>query len=257
MNEIHQAWLRKRPTYKHLKKWNPALINKIIERNPKYSENNFKGFISRVITGAPGNGKSMLCYKYMAKLDYTINGYNKVDDEENSYKFALENMIYRPNELFSRIETQIKEGLPFIIWTLDDCSIHMGKQLWDTDRKSYRELQDVLPAIREYVTCLFINTITVKLLAKPFREFFDTKIEITTEEGFKRYPRRGKHYFKEFYPDDIRFRMYHPYDDRFSVLVPEPFYSWYDNKKNMALKDYMEKKSLKDAKILQDGGGEK
>jgi len=250
MNETYYEWLKKRPKYKTLKDWNPALIDKVLERHPRKQNNFLKGFISRVVTGKPGHGKSMLCYKYMAKLDYVINGYTKVDDEEESYRFALDNMIYRPYEFFSRIETQIDKGIPFLVWTLDDCSIHMGKQLWDADRKSYRRLQDLLPAIREYVTFLLINTITVKLLAKPFREFFDTKIDITLEEGFTRYPRRGKHYFKEFYPDDIRFRMYHPYDDRFSVLVPEPFYSWYDEKKNKALKEYH--KMRKESDMIQD-----
>lgn len=238
MNKIYKKWLSNRPTFKTLKDWNPALINKIIERYPREENNNLKGFLSRIIVGHPGYGKSMLCYKYMAKIDYILNGYNKNDDEEKSYKFALDNMIYHPETLFNRIEKQIKLNHPFIMWTLDDCSIHMGKQLWDIDRQSYRKLQGYLPAIRDFVTCLFINTITVNLLAKPFREFFDTKIDITLEEGFSRNPRRGKHYFKEYYPDDIRFRMYHPYDDKFSVLVPEPFYSWYQTKKNKALKEY-------------------
>lgn len=238
MNESYMDWLRTRPKFKPLKKWNPYLIDKIIERYPCEDNNYLSGFISRVITGAPGNGKSMYAYKFMAKLDYVMNGYTKVDEEENSYKFAIDNMIYRPDDFFNRIKKQIDIGQPFIIWTLDDASIHMGKQIWDTDRDVYRELQDRLPVIRDYVTCLLITTITIKLLAKPFREFFDKKINITLEEGFVRFPRRGKHYIKEYYPDDIRFRVYHPYDDKFSCLVPQPFYSWYREKKNNALKEY-------------------
>ena len=249
MNEIHREWLSKRPKYKNLKQWNPALIDKILERHPTKENKYMKGFLSRIIVGQPGYGKSMLCYKYMAKLDYVMNGYTKVDDEEDSYKFALDNMIYRPNDFFNRIEEQINKNFPFVMWTLDDASIHMGKQLWDIDRQTYRDLQGYLPAIRDFVTCLFINTITIKLLAKPFREFFDTKIEIILEEGFTRHPRRGKHYFKEFYPDDIRFRMYHPYDDKFSTLVPEPFYSQYQSKKNAALQEYNEMRKQRKAKV--------
>ena len=249
MDESTIRWYRERPKYKTLKEWNPYLIPKIMERNPAYNENHWKGFISRVVTGKPGHGKSILCYKYMAKLDYVINGYTTIDEEEYSYKFALDNMIYRPDEFFKRIDTQVDLGIPFIIWTLDDCSIHMGRQLWDEDRKSYRKLQRKIPAIREYVTCLFINTITTKLLAKPFREFFDAKIDVTLEEGFIRYPRRAKHYFKEFYPDDIRFNMYHPFDDKYSVLVPDTFYKWYDDKKNLALREYNEWKKKKKIKV--------
>jgi hypothetical protein len=32
--------------------------------------------------------------------------------------------------------------------------------------------------------------------------------------------------------------MYHPYDDRYSCLVPDEFYKWMDDKKRAALKDY-------------------
>jgi hypothetical protein len=114
----------------------------------------------------------------------------------------------------------------------------MGRQLWDQDRQTYWDLQDNLPTIREDVTCLLITTPKIKSLAKPFRDFFDKKIEMRLEEGIKRFPRRAKHYIKQYYPDDIRFRVYNPYDDRFSCLVPEPFYSWYQDKKMAALRDY-------------------
>lgn len=234
INEIFSQWLSERTKYKHLSKWNPSMIQLIIERHPKETS----GFIERTIVGPPGYGKSTYAYKLMAKLYYTINGCTKVDDEEDAYKFALDNMIYRPRELFAKIEQQINLGEPAWCWCLDDCSIHMGRQLWDQDRQTYWDLQDNIPTIREDVTCLLITTPTVRLLAKPFREFFDMKIEMDLVEGITRYPRRAKHYIKKYYPDDVRFRIYHPYDDRFSCLVPEPFYTWYREKKLDALREY-------------------
>lgn len=238
MNEIFNDWLKYRPGFKTLKQWNPSLVPLIIERHPT-ADNLVSGFIQRIITGDPGYGKSTFCYKLMAKLDYTVQGYTKVDDEESSYKFALDNLIYRPDDLFDRVMKQREMAEPAWIWTLDDCSIHMGRQLFDQDRQTYRKLQGIVPTLREDVTCLLITTPTTSLLAKPFREFFRRKIELTlTEGGMKHFTRLGKHYEKRFYPDDIRFRIHNPFNDKFSCLVPEPFYHWYLEKKRKALKEY-------------------
>jgi hypothetical protein len=239
MNEIFREWMECRPNYKTLAKWNPALIQPIIDRHPTI-DNKISGFIHRTIVGDPGYGKSTYCYKFMAKLDYEINGYTRLDDEENSYKFALNNMIYRPDDLFSRILIQRNLGEPDWIWTLDDASVHMGRQLFDQDRPTYRKLQSMVPTIREDVTCLFITTPMVNLLAKPLREFLRRKMEMHVVENIKSYQRLGKHYEKRYYPDDIRFRMHNPYNDKFSCLIPEPFYKWYLDKKRKALKDYAE-----------------
>lgn len=241
MNEIFAQWLKERPTFKPLAKWMPSLIPLIIDRHPKDTS----GFLQRTITGSPGFGKSTFAYKIMAKLYWVINGFTNIEDEEQCYKFALDNMIYRPKELFDKIKIQVDLGEPAWVWTLDDCSIHMGRQLWDQDRQTYWDLQDNVPVIREYVTCLLITTPTVKLLAKPFREFFDMKVEMDLMEGIKRYPRRAKHYVKKYYPDDVRYRIYHPYDDCFSCCVPLPFYDWYREKKLNALREYHAMKKLR------------
>jgi hypothetical protein len=247
MNEIFNQWLKERPGFKALKDWHPSLIQSIIDRHPNTVNDSYSN-ISRLIAGGMGYGKTTLAFKFMAKLDYTVNGYTKIDDEENSYKFALDNIIYRPNDLFDRMEKQLEIGLPTWIWTIDDGSIHMGKQLYRQDRDAYDKLEDNLPTIREYVTCLLITTPKPGNLAKPFRDFFDKKINITLEEGIKRHVRRGKHYFREYYPDDVHYRIYHPWDDRYSCLVPEPFYGMLRQKKLDALKDYHASKKRKNIK---------
>ena len=234
-------WLKTRPRYKPLDKWKPYLIPEIIDRHPTIN-NKMHAFISRIITGEMGHGKSMFAYKLMAKLDYHLNGYTTIDQEENSYKFALDNMVYHPEDLFARFDRTLNSDYPDWIWTLDDASIHMGKQLWNQDREAYWKLEDKIPTIRENVTCLLITTPKLNALAKPFRDFFDKKIKITLEEGVKRYPRRAKHYFKDYYPDDVHYCIHHPFDDKFSCLVPDPFYKWYRDKKKKALREYDERK---------------
>lgn len=241
MNEEFKEWLKSAQHYKPLSKWKPYLIQQIIDRHP-INKGDMHGFISRIITGELGYGKSMFAYKLMAKLYWDLNKFTNIEDEELCFKFSLDNMIYHPDDLFDRFDRTLYSDEPDWIWTIDDASIHMGKQLWNQDREAYWKLEDKIPTIRENVTCLLITTPKLNALAKPFRDFFDRKIKITLEEGIKRYPRRAKHYFKDFYPDDIHYRIHHPFDDRYSVLSPEPFYSWYRTKKKDALKEYDKRK---------------
>lgn len=239
MDEVFYQWLNEHDNYKTLAQWNPALIQPIIDRHPTM-DNKISGFIERIITGDPGYGKSTYAYKLMAKLCWTIQDCTEIEQEEQCYKFSIDNMIYRPRELFDRVMHQREVGEPAWVWCLDDASVHMGRQLFDQDRATYRKLQGIVPTLREDVTCLLITTPATALLAKPFREFYKRKIDMGIPHGIKRYTRLGKHYEKRYFPDDIRFRMHHPYDDKFSCLIPEPFYSWYLVKKRLALREYAE-----------------
>lgn len=251
-NKFHE-WLNERPNYKTLAKWNPALLKPVIERHPT-TENKTSGFIHRTIVGDPGYGKSMFCYKFQARLYWEFNGCNKTEQEEECYKFSLDNMIYSPEELFNKVIIQREIGEPAWIWTLDDASVHMGRQLFDQDRPTYRKLQSIVPTLREDVTCLFITTPMVQLLAKPLREFLRRKIEMHIEENITKPARLAKHYEKRYFPDDVRFRMYNPYNDKCSILVPEPFYSWYLEKKRKALREYAE--SIVKKPVIHDSGKE-
>jgi hypothetical protein len=114
----------------------------------------------------------------------------------------------------------------------------MGRQLFDQDRETYRKLQGIVPTLREDVTCLLITTPTPSLLAKPFREFFNSKITMQIPYGIKDFSRIGKHYEKWYYPDDVHYRIFLPFQDIYSCEVPKTFYEWYLEKKRSALKDY-------------------
>lgn len=239
MNEIFEQWLKERGRFKHLREWKSGLPPLIIKAH-QTKDNVNKGNISRVITGDPGVGKSCYAYKIMAKTHYDFNGYTKVDEEEYSYKFALDNLIYRPYELFNRIKIQLDKDEQELVWCADDASIHMGRQLFDQDREMYRQLQGSIPTLRENVSGWLITTINTSLLAKPLREFTRRKVHVTPLQGLDNYSRIAKHYEKWYFPDDVRFRIAINFQDKFSCLVPEPFFTWYHEKKMAALKDYNE-----------------
>jgi hypothetical protein len=238
MDEVYYQWLKDRPTYKRLRDWNSGLIRLTLDKHPT-ADNKMTGHVSRVVTGDAGIGKSTYSYKILAKVHYTMNGYTKVDEEEYSYKFALDNMIYRPRQLFDQVRIQRALDTPALAWCIDDASVHMGRQLFDQDREGYRNLQGIVPTLREDVTLLLITTINVGMLAKPWREFIRKKVHIQSMGALRDYKRLAKHYEKWYYPDDIRFRINIPFQDKFSCLIPEPFYSWYHKKKMDALNEYL------------------
>lgn len=239
MTETYAEWMKYRPDYKTLNKWYPHLPQVIVERHPRKSDEP-SGFIPRVVTGAPGYGKSMYAYKIGAKVFWIFDGCDRVEQEEECYKQSLDALIYRPEQLFEKVKAQRKKSEPALLWIIDDGSVHMGRQLFDQDRKTYRRLQGTIPTVREDTTGLLITTPKSNLLAKPFREFIDEKVEIKLISEFKENRRMAKHYFRNYFPDDRNFRIQLPYQERFSNLCPQPFYNWYLEKKRKALNEYQE-----------------
>lgn len=237
MNEVYKEWLSHRGGYKTLRNWYPHLAEVIVERHPKHSEGS-SGFIAKTCVGFPGFGKSMYCYKLGAKIFFIYDGCSRDEDEEECYKQSLDAIIYRPDDLFQKVKEQRKKHEPAILWVIDDGSVHMGRALFDQDRKTYRRLQGTIPTLREDCTGLLISTPKASLLAKPYREFLDDKIEIKLLGEFKSNRRVACHYHRRYFPDERNFRMQLPYREKFSNLCPLPFYQWYLDKKRKALDDY-------------------
>jgi hypothetical protein len=237
MTETYAEWLHDRPYYKTLKKWNPGLAPIIVERHPRKPDDP-SGFIPRVILGKPGYGKSMYAYKIGAKIFWIFDGCDRIEQEEECYKQSLDALIYRPEQLFEKVKYQRNKSEPALLWIIDDGSVHFGRQLFDQDRKTYRRVQGTIPTVREDTTGLLITTPKSNLLAKPFREFIDEKVEIKLMSEFKENRRVANHYFKNYFPDERNFRIQLPFRDLFSNLCPQPFYSWYLEKKRKALNEY-------------------
>jgi len=252
MNEIYNEWLKERGNYKKLKDWNPHLPELIIKNYPT-SDNKMMGHVNRIITGPPGLGKSIYAYKIGAKTHYLFNGYTKVDEEEYSYKYSLDQLMYRPQQLFDKIRVQRQRNEPELFGCIDDGSVHMGRQLFDQDRETYRKLQGIVPTLREDFTGFLVTTVILNMLAKPLREFVRHKVIIKPMAELKSMRRLAVHYERWYFPDDIRFRMLVPFQEKFSSLCPEPFYSWYHEKKMKALNEYM---ADLERKPVKPSGGE-
>jgi hypothetical protein len=223
--------------YKKLYDWNSGFVRWVIYRHPTNPKQQ-NGFMGGFIFGERGTGKSTYCYKVTAKTYYELNGYNTTDDEEDAYKQALEYMIFDPT-IFRKliIYNKIKRIVTPII-TLDDASMHFGKMLHMTDPHTYAALLGETATIRTAVTGFLINAPKRGHVAKFLRDYDDFKGEIKTIStghtpniDTPSWQRKVRFYRWYYYPDEVKYRIQIPFQDKYSCYIPEPYYTWYLEKK--------------------------
>ena len=222
--------------YKHLKDWNNGFCNWVLRRHPGDGRKQ-NGFMGGFLFGERGLGKSTFCYKTMAKCYYHHRGYNTVDDEEEAYKEALEYMLFEPRDFRNLIiENKILRKVTLII-CLDDASMHFGKMLHVTDPKLYAALLGETATVRTAVTGFMINAPKRNHVAKFLREYDDYKGEASIDKGAEtdtreNWNRKIRFYRWHYYPDETKYTIEIPFQNKYSCYIPEPFYSWYVDKKN-------------------------
>ena len=194
------------------------------------------------VFGKRGSGKSTYCYKLGGKIYYTLNGYNNKDDEEDAYKIAIEHMIFDPVVLRTLlIKNKIKKEItPYVC--LDDASMHFGNTLHQTNPPLYAALRAETATIRTAITGFVINAPKRSHVAKCLRDYDDYKGECLVDAGGggtsndeaiqEHWNRKIRFYMWRWYPDEKKYNIKIPFQDKYSCFIPEPFYSWYIEKKN-------------------------
>jgi len=224
--------------YKKLRDWNSGFSQWVIYRHPE-NPSQQNGFMGGFIFGERGTGKSTYCYKVGAKTHYNMNGYNTVDDEEDAYKESLKFMIFEPTEFRKLlIYNKLKHIINPII-CLDDASMHFGNMLHVTSPKVYSALLGETATIRTAATGFLINAPKRGHVAKFLRDYDDFKGETKIDQGGhslgnpqSTWNRKVRFYRWNYYPDETKFRIQIPFQDKYSCYIPEPYYSWYIAKKN-------------------------
>ncbi len=229
--------------YKKLRDWNTGFYNWVNRRHP----HNFRkqnGFMGGFIFGERGQGKSTYAYKLMAKTYYHFNGYNNNDDEEDAYKEALEYIIYEPSD-FQRLTAynKIKQIITPII-CLDDASMHFGNMLHQTNYRLYSALLGQTATVRTAVTGFLITAPKRIHVAKFLRDYDDFKGEALIDEGptsnennyvekhGENWNRKIRFYKWRWYPDEKKYNIKIPFQDKYSMYIPDQYYNPYIVKKN-------------------------
>jgi len=221
--------------YKKLKDWNSGFVEAILRRHPKTKKDQ-NGFMGGTISGGRGTGKSTYAYKVLAKTYYELNGYTKVDEEEDAYKEALKYFIFEP-EVFLKLALKNKvrrEVTPAIC--LDDASMHFGRYLYLTKPRLCAAIQAETATIRTAVTGLLITVPSRFHLVKFLREYDDFKgvVRMINGAGGGNWHRKIRFYKWNYYPDEKKYRIQIPFQDIYSCFIPEPYYTWYVEKKRTA-----------------------
>jgi len=226
--------------YKKLRDWHTGFYEWVNRRHPHNSRKQ-NGFMGWFIFGERGKGKSTYCYKLMAKTYYHFNGYNTTDDEIAAYKEALTYMIYEPRD-FQRLTSynKIKHIVTPII-CLDDASMHFGNMLHQTNNRLYSALMGQTATVRTAVTGLLITAPKRAHVCKFLRDYDDYKGEAFIDTGGganHQYPnaetwnRKIRFYKWQWYPDEKKYNIKIPFQDKYSCYIPDVHYLPYELRKN-------------------------
>lgn len=222
--------------YKPLSDWSSGFSEWVIRRHP-LSDKQQNGFMGGFVFGERGDGKSTYCYKTSSKTYYELNGYSKKDDEEYAYKLALDTLFFDPTDFRKfLIYNKLKKIItPMCI--LDDASMHFGKLLHQTNPRLYSALLGETATIRTAVTGFLITAPKRAHVAKFLRDYDDFKGEVKTDSGpsnknMQTWNRKVRFYKWNMYPDETKFRITIPFQDKYSCYIPQPYYGWYVKKKH-------------------------
>lgn len=221
--------------YKKLRDWNSGFVRWVLRRHPN-SPKQQNGFMGGFIFGERGEGKSTYCYKAMAKTHYELRGYVSTDNEEDAYKEALEYMIYEPTAFQTLINYNRIKRIVTPIVCLDDASMHFGKYLFHTQPKLCAALLADTATVRTAITGFLVNAPKRSHVVKFLREYDDFKGEVKVDQhgGNTNMPgwnRKVRFYRWNYYPDEVKYRIQIPFQDKYSCYIPDEFYNWYLDKK--------------------------
>lgn len=194
--------------YKHLEDWNSGTVKKILYRHPN-------GFVGFTIQGERGQGKSMYAYKVTAKIYQILDEL----DEFDAYKKALKHFIFEPRELVNLIKHNIKNDYITPVICLDDATVHFNSYKFFVDLYEVILLKGMFDTIRTALTGLLITCPNRKHLLSFMRNYNDYKIEIKQDDG-KRESRLARCYQFNWMPDERRYKVIVPFQDKYSYYVP-------------------------------------
>jgi len=199
--------------WKKLNDWNSGTAHRIVLRHPD-------GFIGYQIQGERGMGKSMYAYKVMAKVYQTLYEL----DEYDAYFKALDYMIFSPSDLINLIEHNIAADKITPVICLDDATVHFNSYKFFVDLHEVILLKGMFDTIRTAITGLLMTCPNRKQLLSFLRAYDDYKIEIKKAPGANanngQYNRYARCYHFMYYPDERKYKVVVPFQDKYSVYVP-------------------------------------
>lgn len=200
-----------------------------------------KGFLSAITKAERGYGKSMYNLKVMAQVYYKI----KQCTVDEAWEYALDSMIFTPDEFMNRIEQNLYKGTVSPIWCIDDATVHFSSYLYFINLYQASLLNAAFDTIRTAVSSLLINCPSKHRLLSGLRNYDDYEITLYKVAGSK-YMRKAVGIKWYSLPDGHR-KFKKSFEDHFSVYVPDQIYNKYMEMRKRYLKEISaELKKLRD-----------
>lgn len=197
-------------------KWDlhTAGLGNRIEAMPKR-----KGFLSCITKAERGYGKSMYNIMSVAYAAYHYLDYN----ETQAWNYALDSIIFTPDELMMRVEQNIFKEEISLAWIIDDATVHFSSYLYFINLYQTSLLNAAFDTMRTVVSSILINCPTKQRLLSGLRNYDDYEITIYIDHDYERRAVCIKWYSL---PSGMRkFRKI--FEDEFSCIVPNWVYEKY------------------------------
>jgi len=215
--------------------WDLQLGNRIVSK----TKNN--GFMSCITKGERGYGKSTYNIKNMAYVYYHVTECT----ETQAWNQALDNLIFTPDQLMQRIDTNIEEDIISPVWCIDDATVHFSGKLFFINLYTTALLEAAFDTIRTVVSGLLINCPKKKRLLGALKTYDDYEVTIY-KHPYGGYQRKSV-CIKYYSLPDGKQKFRKEFEDEFSCYIPNWVYRLYMEKRKMYLKEInMEMQRLRD-----------
>lgn len=204
--------------------WNLKLSDRLL------STRKINGFIGAVTKGARGAGKSMYNLKVMALCYYRLHPEN---GEDWAWNKALENFIFRPDQLSKKVNENIENDHTSLVWCIDDAGVHFSSYVFFINIYQASLLNATFDTIRTVVTGLLVNAPDKHRLMKALRGYDDYEITIYKQKNYDRHAVG----IKWFSLPSGKKRFRKDFEDHYSCYVPKEYYNKYMKMRKMYLKE--------------------
>lgn len=208
-----------------IESWDLQLGNRIISK----TKNN--GFISCITKGERGYGKSTYDIKNMAYVHYHVDDVS----ETQAWNMALDDIIFTPDQLMNKIDTNIEQDIISPVWCIDDATVHFSGKLFFINVYTTALLEAAFDTIRTVTHGLLINCPKKKRLLGALKHYDDFEVTIYKHDhgGYSRKSVCIKYYSL---PDGKQ-KYRKEFEDIFSCYIPTWVYDKYMIKRKMYLKE--------------------
>lgn len=198
-----------------------GIVDKIINLNEA------NGYISDVVVGKLGIGKSSYCLRAAFQYYKMHLGF----EDEEAWKSALNCVLFDINDIIDHFKTHSYHNRADIT-IVDDASVYLGSSRWFTDQQSIMELEILLTTSRTSTKCLLFNAPNVMSLMRYLRysEGFRTKVTTAPGNPTTRHADVYGSYIKTT-QTGMSLCWRYQWTDQFEVMLPDWVFKHYMSKR--------------------------